>query len=94
VTGPSAGDAKPSRARYLVGCWFAIVGYLAGGMIAVAVAVVVGVLTRCVPPEGFPACNFEIYLRVGTVIGMVLLPGFVLWRIRQSDVARRDSKRG
>jgi hypothetical protein len=87
-------ERPPSRARYLIGCWFAIVGYLAGGMIAVGVAKLVGWLRRCAPPAGFPACDFESYLRVGTLIGAVGLPAVIIWRLWQSDAARRRSERG
>ena len=94
MTHPGSADPRPSKARYLIGCWLAIVGYFAGGMIAVAIAKLVGQLQGCSPPEGFPACNFETYLRVGTVIGMLLLPGIVIWRLWHSDAARRNSERG
>ena len=69
-------------------------GYLAGGMIAVGVAKLVGGLRRCAPPAGYPACDFELYLRVGTALGAVLLPGVIIWRLWQSDAARRRSERG
>ncbi len=85
--------SPPSKARYLVGCWLAIVGYFAGGMMAVAVAKLVGQLQRCTPPQDFPACNFETYFRVGTAVGMLLLPGVVTWRMWRSDVGRRNSHR-
>ncbi len=87
-------EAPPSRARYLIGCWFAIVGFFAGGMIGVAVAKVVGQLRRCPPPEGFPACDWGTYLLVGGFAGGVLLPGAIVWRLWQSDVARRRAQRG
>jgi hypothetical protein len=74
--------------------WFAIVGYFAGGMVGVAVAKLVGSLTRCAPAEGFPACNFEMYLQVGSLVGLVTLPAFIVWRLWQSDAARRTSERG
>ncbi len=87
-------EAPPSRGRYLIGCWFAIVGYFAGGMIGVAVAKLVGQLRRCPPPKDFPACDFETYLMVGTAVGMILLPGVIVWRLWQSDAARRRAQRG
>jgi hypothetical protein len=87
-------ETPPSRWRYLMAVWFAIVGYFAGGMVGVAIAKVVGTLRRCVRPEGFPACDFEMYLRVGGLIGMVILPSVVIWRMWQSDAARRTSERG
>ncbi len=88
------GEAPPSKARYLIGCWLAIVGYFAGGMVAVGIAKLVGQLRRCTPPEGYPACDFESYFRVGTAIGLVLLPGVVVWKLWRSDVKWRNSHRG
>ncbi|HVE78479.1 MAG TPA: hypothetical protein VNA89_06445 [Gemmatimonadaceae bacterium] len=87
-------EAPPSRWRYLSAVWFAIVGYFAGGMVAVFVAQVVGYVTRCRPPEGYPACNFQPYFQVGTAVGLVTLPGLIIWRMWQSDAARRNSQRG
>jgi hypothetical protein len=86
--------APPSRARYLVLIWFVIVGYFAGGMIGVAVAKLVGVVTHCTAAEGFPACNFEPYFQVGTAIGAILLPALVAWRMRQGAAAGRNPERG
>ncbi|MEJ7810485.1 MAG: hypothetical protein WKG32_08775 [Gemmatimonadaceae bacterium] len=87
-------ERPPSRARYLVGCWFAVVGYFAGGMIAVALAKVVGQLRRCTPPKDFPACDFEAFLRVGAAVGAISLPAFIIWRLWRSDADRRLSERG
>ena len=87
-------ELPPSRARYLIGCWFAIVGFFAGGMIGVAVAKVIGQLKRCAPAEGFPACDFQMYLWVGGFAGALLLPAAIVWRLWQSDAARRRAQRG
>ena len=46
------------------------------------------------PVEGFPACDFELYLQVGSLVGLVTLPAVILWRLWQSDAARRTSQRG
>jgi hypothetical protein len=78
----------------LVGCWLAVVGYLAGGMIAVAIAKLAGAVRGCTPQKDMPACDFETYLRVGTTIGLIVLPAVVIWRMWQSDVRRRNSERG
>ena len=85
---------RPSRMRYLIAPWFAIVGYLAGGMIGVFVAKVVGGFRGCAPPEGFPACDFERYLGVGSAVGLVLLPSAIVWQLWRSGVARPNSNRG
>ena len=87
-------QGPPSRARYLIGCWFAIVGYLAGGMMGVAIAKIVGAVTGCIPAEGFPACDFERYLQVGSFIGLVTLPGLTIWRMWRNDASRRPDNRG
>ena len=87
-------EPAPSRWRYLVAIWFAIVGYFSGGMVAVLIAKVVGFLNRCTPPEGFPACDFESYFRVGTLLGALSLPGLIIWRMWQSDARRRHAQRG
>jgi hypothetical protein len=50
---------------------------------AVAVAKVVGEFQQCTPPEGLPACHTFEYLLVGGVIGLVLLPGVAVWRLRR-----------
>jgi hypothetical protein len=87
-------ERPPSRWRYLVALPLAIVGYFSGGMIGVAVAKAVGGFNGCVPPEGFPACNFEPYLQVGSLVGLLILPGFMICRLSQSGTADRHSQRG
>jgi hypothetical protein len=91
---PDDDDRPPSRWRYLVALPLAIVGYFSGGMIGVAVAKAVGGFNGCTPPEGFPACNFEPYLQVGSLVGLLILPGFLIWRLWQSGTANRHSQRG
>jgi hypothetical protein len=86
--------ARPSRWRYVVALPLAVVGYFSGGMIGVAVAKMVGEFRGCEPPEGFPACNFEPYLQVGSLVGLLILPGFLVWRLWQSNAANRNSQRG
>jgi hypothetical protein len=90
----SAHERPPSRWRYLVALPLAIVGYFSGGMIGVAVAKAVGGFNGCAPPEGFPACNFVPYLQVGSLAGLFILPGFLIWRLWQSGPANRHSQRG
>ena len=87
-------ERPPSRWRYLVALPLAIVGYFSGGMLGVAVAKMVGGFNGCVPEEGFPACNFEPYLQVGTLVGVLILPGILIWRLWQSGAAYRHSQRG
>ncbi|HJU89603.1 MAG TPA: hypothetical protein VJ672_09430 [Gemmatimonadaceae bacterium] len=86
----SVQEAPRSKWRYLVAVWFAIVGYFAGGMMGVAIAKIVGSLQRCTPADGFPACNFEMYLQVGSLFGLVSLPALIVWRLWQSNAPKRD----
>ena len=78
-------EYRPSAAeRYLMpGCLFTVAGFFGGGMMAVAIAKVVGQLQGCAPAEGLPACNHHTYMVVGALLGMVLLPSVSLWRIRR-----------
>lgn len=62
-------------------------------MIAVGVGKVVGVFTRCKPPEGWPICNTLEYLSVGALIGLVVLPGVAVWLTRRNARARQNSGR-
>ena len=65
----------------------AVPGFFAGGMIGVAMAKVVGQLRRCVPAEGLPACDYQWFLLAGGVIGALLLPAVIIWRLRRSSAA-------
>ena len=77
--------AEPRKGAqpFAVGCLLAIPGFFGGGMIAVGIAKLVGGVTQCQPPEGLPACHTFEYLLVGAVIGLVLLPSVVVWRLRR-----------
>lgn len=89
---------EEGRARWAaraagIGCLLAFPGFFGGGMIAVALGRLVGTATRCVPPEGLPACHTFEYLLVGGLTGMVLLPSVVVWRLRRGARAKRNSER-
>ena len=71
-----------------------MLGVVSGAMIAVLVAKVVGVLTRCAPDPGLPACNWWVYAGWGAVLGGLSLPTLVLLRLRRSDARTETSKRG
>lgn len=71
----------------------AIPGFFGGGMIGVGVGRLAETFTGCTPPEGFPACHTYTYLLVGGFTGLVLLPSVVLWRLRRSARATRNSER-
>lgn len=76
-----------------VGCLLAIPGFFGGGMIAVGVGKLVDAFTRCVPAEDVPACNWFDYWLVGSLIGLVVLPGVALWMLRRRRPADRASDR-
>lgn len=59
-----------------------VTGFFGGGMIAVLVGKIVGAATGCVPEAGTPACNWHLYVLVGGLIGLVLLPVVTIGRLR------------
>jgi hypothetical protein len=72
------------RPRYgCIAAVLAVAGFFAGGMIAVAVAKVVGRLQGCTPDSGLPACNHTTYLLVGALFGLITLPAIAIWRARR-----------
>lgn len=71
----------------------AVPGFFGGGMIAVAIGRLVESITGCTPPEGLPACHTGLYLLVGGLTGLVLLPSVVLWRMRGRSSTTRNSER-
>ena len=76
-----------------IGCLMTIPGFFGGGMIAVGAGRLAETFTGCTPPEGLPACHTFTYLLVGGLTGLVLLPSVVLWRLRRSERATRNSER-
>ena len=82
--GGGAGDGT-GRASYVgVGCLTIPAGFFGGGMLGVAIGMIVGNLQDCVPPEGLPICNLERYLFPGALLGVVLLPAVSLLLLRRS----------
>ena len=90
---PPAQESRTAR-NVGVGCLTAVAGFFGGGMIAVMVGKIVGSARGCRPPEGLPACDWWSYMAVGALIGVVLLPSVVVWRLRQGDAAASNSQRG
>jgi len=71
----------------------AIVGFFGTGMIAILVAKLVGAATGCaVEVETGAPCNWFTYAIRGGVAGMILLPSFVIWRMRKARSAHRNSE--
>jgi hypothetical protein len=75
-----------------VGCLTAVVGLVAGGMIAVLVAKIVGAVQGCVPDKetGAP-CDWTSYWTWGARIGLFLLPTVVLWKLRHRRAPLNNS---
>lgn len=89
-----SGAGGAERARSVgIGCLMAVPGFFGGGMIAVAVGRLVETMTGCTPPEGLPACHTGLYLLVGGLTGLVLLPSVVLWRMHRGSPTTRNSER-
>ena len=88
--------ARPSTAGrdVAIGCLTTMAGFFSGGMIAVLVAKVVGILTRCTPARGLPACDWHLYMLAGAALGAVSLPILTLRRLRRSDAESRHPERG
>jgi hypothetical protein len=71
----------------------AIAGLVAGGMIAVLVAKIVGSLQGCnADAETGAPCNWATYWTWGARIGLILLPTVVLLRMRKARAASRNSR--
>jgi hypothetical protein len=92
--GPEAsGETTSGVWPYLgVGCLTAIAGLVAGGMIAVLVAKIVGAVHGCKADTDTGApCDWTGYWTWGARIGFILLPTIVLWRMRSARSASRHS---
>ncbi|MBI3789411.1 MAG: hypothetical protein HY275_00835 [Gemmatimonadetes bacterium] len=82
------------KAQYIgIGCLTTAGGAFGGAMVAVLIAKVVGLLSRCEPVEGLPACDWHIFAGWGALIGVAILPTAALWRVRQSHAAE-DAQTG
>jgi hypothetical protein len=68
-------------------------GFFGGGMVGALVAKTVGSIRQCVPPEGFPACDTWSYAVPGAVIGVLVLPSLVLWRLWRGKAGTDNSAR-
>ena len=76
-----------------VGCLTAVSGMMAFGVLAVLVAKVVGWSSGCAPDADTGApCNWLTYWLRGAVIGIIVVPTFVIWRIRKARSAHRNSE--
>jgi len=93
--GPAgAGQTSEGVWPYLgVGCLTAVSGMMAFGVLAVLLAKVVGWSSGCAPDaETGAPCNWLTYWLRGAVIGIIVVPTFVIWRIRKARTAHRNSE--
>ena len=83
-------DVRPKG--LLIGCLMMVPGFFGGGMVGALVAKVVGSMRECAPPEGYPACDVWSFVVPGGLIGIVLLPSLVLWRLRRTSGQGNSSR--
>ncbi len=85
---------RPDRPpRFAIGCLLLFPGFFGGGMIGALVARIVTSFRRCVPPEGFPACDIWMFVLPASVIGGLTLSTVVIWRLRRRDDAAGNLER-
>jgi hypothetical protein len=66
---------------------------MAGGVIAVLIAKGVGYAHGCaVDAETGAPCDWLTYWLRGAIIGLIVVPTFVIWRMRKVRGASRDSE--
>jgi hypothetical protein len=76
-----------------VGCMTAVVGFFGTGMLGILLAKVIGGISGC-PAEaetGAP-CNWFTYAMRGGLLGVVILPTLIIWRMRKARTAHRNSE--
>jgi hypothetical protein len=90
----SAGQTSEGVWPYLgVGCLTAVSGMMAFGVLAVLLAKVVGWSSGCASDADTGApCNWLTYWLRGAVLGMIVVPTFVIWRMRKARSAHRNSE--
>jgi hypothetical protein len=84
---------RPRAHRLAVGCFLAPASFFGGGIIAVLVSKILDHFSGCRAPEGVPSCNWLEFFLVGGLIGLIVLPGVVVWRLRPQSVATRNPER-
>ena len=78
--------------RIGVGCFTAVVGFAAGGMLGVFAGWAWAFFTRAPKCTGIPSCDWGYWATAGAWIGLVTLPAFALWQLRgPGRQARQDS---
>jgi hypothetical protein len=89
-----SGETSEGVWPYLgVGCLTAVSGMMAFGVIAVLLAKLVGWSSGCAPDADTGApCNWLTYWLRGAILGIVVVPTFVIWRMRRARSAHRNSE--
>jgi hypothetical protein len=88
----SSGPTSEGVWPYLgVGCLTAVSGAMAFGVIAVLIAKAVGWASNCAadPDTGAP-CNWLTFWLRGAVLGIVVVPTLVIWRMRKARASRNS----
>jgi hypothetical protein len=89
-----SGETSEGVWPYLgVGCLTAVSGMMAFGVIAVLLAKAVGWASHCAPDADTGApCDWLTYWLRGAILGMIIVPTFVIWRMRKARSAHRNSE--
>ena len=93
--GPAgSGDTSDGVWPYLgVGCLTGFSGMMAGGVIAVLIAKGVGYAHHCaVEAETGAPCDWLTFWLRGAIIGLIVVPTVVIWRMRKVRSASRNSE--
>jgi hypothetical protein len=88
------GESETGVWPYLgVGCLTGFSGLMAGGVIAVLIAKGVGYARGCTADvETGAPCDWLTYWLRGAIIGLIVVPTFVIWRMRKVRAASRNSE--
>jgi hypothetical protein len=71
----------------------AIVGFFGSAMLAVLVAKIVGFATGCAADaETGAPCGWLTWAVRGGLLGLVVVPSFIIWRMRKARIAHRNSE--
>ena len=88
----STGETSEGVWPYLgVGCLTAVSGAMAFGMIAVLIAKGVGWASKCAPAaETGAPCNWLTFWLRGAILGVLVVPTVVIWRMRKARAAGKS----
>lgn len=93
--GPAgSGETSEGVWPYLgVGCLTAVSGMMAFGVLAVLLAKVVGSVTGCAADaETGAPCDWLTYWLRGAILGTILVPTIVIWRMRKTRSVQSNSE--